>query len=154
MNAAKTAFQPGSQWRSMDASARGQLIHKLSELIDTHKIHLANLESLDNGKPFADSLLDVEMTVNTFKYYAGFADKIHGKTILAGIHIAKYYLNIMQHQFMYIFMFSRWTTFFIYKTSTYRRCWTNNTLELPNFNVSMEVGTSSCIWMYSCIKTR
>lgn len=83
VNAARAAFQPDSEWRTIDASARGQLIYKLSELIDKHKIHLANLESLDNGKPFADSLFDVETTVNTFKYYAGFADKIHGKTILA-----------------------------------------------------------------------
>lgn len=84
VNAAKTAFQSDSEWRKMDASARGQLMYKLSELIDKHKIHLANLESLDNGKPFSDSLLDIQMAVSTLQYYAGFADKIHGKTIPAG----------------------------------------------------------------------
>ncbi|CAH1724574.1 unnamed protein product [Aphis gossypii] len=83
VNAAKTAFQSDSEWRKMDASARGQLMYKLSELIDKHKIHLANLESLDNGKPFSDSLLDIQMAVSTLQYYAGFADKIHGKTIPA-----------------------------------------------------------------------
>jgi len=81
VNAAKAAFQSDSPWRSMDSSARGQLIHKLSELMDEHKTYLANLESLDNGKPFVDSLLDIEMSVSTFRYYSGFADKIHGKTI-------------------------------------------------------------------------
>lgn len=70
----------------MDASARGQLIYKLAELIDKHKTHLAYLESLDNGKPFSDSLLDIGGAVGTLQYYAGFADKIHGKTIPAGIH--------------------------------------------------------------------
>ncbi|KAL5242188.1 hypothetical protein ACI65C_009598 [Semiaphis heraclei] len=83
VNAAKTAFKPDSEWRKMDASARGKLMYRLSELIDKHKIHLANLESLDNGKPFSDSLLDIDMTVSTLQYYAGFADKIHGKTIPA-----------------------------------------------------------------------
>lgn len=68
----------------MDASVRGQLMYKLSELINEHKNYLANLESLDNGKPFGDSLLDVGMAVATLQYYAGFADKIHGKTIPAG----------------------------------------------------------------------
>lgn len=90
VNAAKTAFKPDSEWRKMDASARGKLMYRLSELIDKHKIHLANLESLDNGKPFSDSLLDIDMTVSTLQYYAGFADKIHGKTIPAGIY---YLLN-------------------------------------------------------------
>lgn len=71
----------------MDASARGKLIYKLAELINKHKEHLANLESLDNGKPFSDSLLDIGMAVTTFQYYAGFADKIHGKTIPSGINI-------------------------------------------------------------------
>uniref|UniRef100_A0A2S2PZM6 Aldehyde dehydrogenase n=1 Tax=Sipha flava TaxID=143950 RepID=A0A2S2PZM6_9HEMI len=83
VNAARTAFQPGSEWRSMDASARGKLIYKLSELINQNKYHLANLESLDTGKPFSNSLIEVETTVSFFQYYAGFADKIHGKTIPA-----------------------------------------------------------------------
>jgi len=92
VDAAKNAFKPDSEWRKMDASSRGKLMYKLSELIDKHKIHLANLESLDNGKPFSDSLLDIDMTVSTLQYYAGFADKIHGKTIPAGInYYCKYF---------------------------------------------------------------
>ncbi|XP_025424582.1 retinal dehydrogenase 1-like [Sipha flava] len=83
VKAARAAFQPSSEWRTMDASARGKLIYKLSELIDEHKNYLANLESLDNGKPFGDSLLDIAVSVSTLQYYAGFADKIHGKTIPA-----------------------------------------------------------------------
>ena len=43
---------------------------------------LAALESLDNGKPFAISkAVDVPASIETFRYYAGWADKIHGKTI-------------------------------------------------------------------------
>lgn len=85
VNAAKTAFQPDSEWRTMDSSARGRLMYKLAELINKHKIHLANLESLDSGKPFGDSVLDVSSAVSVLQYYAGYADKIHGKTIPAGI---------------------------------------------------------------------
>ncbi|XP_060879078.1 aldehyde dehydrogenase 1A1-like [Metopolophium dirhodum] len=81
VNAARAAFQPNSEWRTMDASARGKLIYKFSELIEKNKINLANLESLDNGKPYSSSLLDVQLAVSVLQYYAGFADKIHGKTI-------------------------------------------------------------------------
>lgn len=85
VNAARAAFQSNSQWRTMDASARGKLIYKLSELIEKNQTYLANLESLDNGKPFEDSILDIGATVATLQYYAGFADKIHGKTIPTGM---------------------------------------------------------------------
>lgn len=81
VNAARAAFQPNSEWRTMDASARGKLIYKFSELLEKNKINLANLESLDNGKPYSSSLLDVQLAVSILQYYAGFADKIHGKTI-------------------------------------------------------------------------
>lgn len=85
VNAARAAFQSGSEWRTMDASARGKLMYKLAELIEQNKNYLANLESLDNGKPFGDSLFDIGMAISTLQYYAGFADKIHGKTIPAGV---------------------------------------------------------------------
>lgn len=84
VNAARAAFQTGTVWRTMDASARGKLIYYLAELIEKNKIYLANLESLDNGKPFSDSLGDIGAAISTLKYYAGYADKIHGKTISAG----------------------------------------------------------------------
>lgn len=84
VNAARAAFQPNSEWRTMDASARGKLIYRFAELIEENKINLANLESLDNGKPYSSSLLDVQLAVSTLHYYAGFADKIHGKTIPSG----------------------------------------------------------------------
>ncbi|KAE9541035.1 hypothetical protein AGLY_004280 [Aphis glycines] len=81
VNAARAAFQPNSEWRTMNASARGQLIYKFAELLKKNTIDLANLESLDNGKPYNSSVLDVKLAVSILQYYAGFADKIHGKTI-------------------------------------------------------------------------
>ncbi|XP_060854833.1 aldehyde dehydrogenase 1A1-like [Rhopalosiphum padi] len=81
VKAARAAFQPNSEWRTMDASARGRLIYKLAELLEKNQIDLANLESLDNGKAYSNSVLDVQLAVSVLQYYAGFADKIHGKTI-------------------------------------------------------------------------
>lgn len=79
--AAQRAFARGSVWRNLDASARGLLLLKLADLVERDAIQLANLESLDNGKTYADSLLDVGYAVSVFRYYAGYADKIHGKTM-------------------------------------------------------------------------
>lgn len=47
-------------------------------------IHLQSLETIDSGKLFADSVDDMEFTVKCFRYYAGWADKITGKTISSG----------------------------------------------------------------------
>jgi len=81
--AARKAFELGSEWRTMDASARGRLLHKLADAIEAHKEYIASLETLDNGKSINDARGDVQFTVDTFRYYAGYADKIHGKTIPA-----------------------------------------------------------------------
>uniref|UniRef100_A0A1B0DC06 Aldehyde dehydrogenase domain-containing protein n=1 Tax=Phlebotomus papatasi TaxID=29031 RepID=A0A1B0DC06_PHLPP len=81
--AAKKAFARGSEWRNLDASARGRLLNKLADLVARDINTLANLESLDNGKPFGDSVFDINCAIDTFRYYAGWADKIHGNTIPA-----------------------------------------------------------------------
>ena len=79
--AAKTAFY-GSQWREMSARKRGELLYKLADLIENNKEELARLETLDNGKPIAESLnMDLPFVIETYRYYAGWADKIQGKTI-------------------------------------------------------------------------
>ncbi|KAJ8984885.1 hypothetical protein NQ317_002725 [Molorchus minor] len=81
--AAKSAFSRGSEWRSMDASARGKLINKLADLIQRDIEYLAALETLNNGKPYEDSIFDIQGSIDVFKYYAGYCDKIHGNTIPA-----------------------------------------------------------------------
>ncbi|KAF5401220.1 aldehyde dehydrogenase mitochondrial [Paragonimus heterotremus] len=83
--AAKKAFEFGSEWRRMDASGRGQLLHRLADLIERDRVYLASLESLDNGKPFLDAYnADLPLAIKCFRYYAGWADKYHGKTIPIG----------------------------------------------------------------------
>lgn len=81
--AAVKAFELNSEWRRMDASARGRLMHKLADALEANKDYLASLETLDNGKPIAGSIADIEFSASTLRYYAGWADKIHGKTIPA-----------------------------------------------------------------------
>lgn len=79
--AANKAFKLGSEWRTMDASGRGRLINKLADLIEQEQETLIALESMENGKPLCLSRADVGFAVGTLRYYAGFADKIHGDTI-------------------------------------------------------------------------
>ncbi|XP_076311659.1 retinal dehydrogenase 2-like isoform X2 [Tachypleus tridentatus] len=81
VRAAREAFKLGSPWRTMDASARGQLINKFADLIQRDIEYLSSLETLNNGKPYNESLFDMEGAVSTIRYYAGWCDKIHGKTI-------------------------------------------------------------------------
>jgi aldehyde dehydrogenase (NAD+) len=81
VKAARNAFESGS-WPKMNASERGRLMNRLADLIEQHIDELAVLESLDNGKPLRDARhIDLPMTIKCYRYYAGWADKIHGKTI-------------------------------------------------------------------------
>ena len=47
-------------------------------------IYFQSLETLDNGKPFVTAFLEVLFSAHVVRYYAGWADKIHGKTIPVG----------------------------------------------------------------------
>lgn len=81
VQAARRAFE-SKAWRSMGPADRGRLLYKLADLIDKHTEELAALETLDNGKPIRDSLKgDIPATASMYRYYAGWADKIHGKTL-------------------------------------------------------------------------
>ncbi len=83
--AARKAFDdPAGAWQKMPATERGRLLWRLSDLIEQNIDELAELETLDNGKPIFESrYVDLPMVVDVFRYYAGFATKIHGETINA-----------------------------------------------------------------------
>ncbi|KAM9312611.1 retinal dehydrogenase 2 isoform 3-T3 [Gastrophryne carolinensis] len=84
VRAARLAFSLGSVWRRMDASERGRLLDKLADLVERERSFLATLESLDSGKPFLQSYyVDLQGVIKSLRYYAGWADKIHGMTIPA-----------------------------------------------------------------------
>src|SRR6202047_3412289 len=79
--AARAAFEKGP-WRKMTAAQRGNLMYKLADLIEKHADELAQIEALDNGKPYhVARAADLPLTIACYRYYAGWADKIQGKTI-------------------------------------------------------------------------
>lgn len=79
--AARKAFETGP-WPKMSGAERGRILNRLADLIEENKEELAALESLDNGKPVRDSLAaDLPLVIKCYRYYAGWADKYHGKTI-------------------------------------------------------------------------
>jgi aldehyde dehydrogenase (NAD+) len=83
VSAARAAFEDRSgAWRKMSASERGRMIWRLADLVDQHTDELAELETLDNGKPIFESrYVDMPMVVDVLRYYAGWATKIHGETV-------------------------------------------------------------------------
>ena len=81
VKAARKAFESGP-WKKMSAAERGRRINKLADLMEQNLPELAALESLDNGKPLRDSLnADLPLSIKAYRYYAGWCDKTHGKTI-------------------------------------------------------------------------
>ena len=79
--AARAAFDHGP-WRKMQASERGRLLNRLADLIEKNADELAALEALDNGKPVSVAkAVDVAATAGCYRYFAGWADKVQGKTI-------------------------------------------------------------------------
>ena len=79
--AARAAFEKGP-WRKMTAAQRGALMYKLADLIEKNLDELAQLEALDNGKPYSVArAADLPLTIACYRYYAGWADKLQGKTI-------------------------------------------------------------------------
>lgn len=79
--AARAAFETGP-WSKMSGSERARLLHKLADAVEKNADELAALESFDNGKPIRDAkAADIPLVVQCYRYYAGWADKICGKTI-------------------------------------------------------------------------
>jgi acyl-CoA reductase-like NAD-dependent aldehyde dehydrogenase len=81
VHAARAAFEMGP-WSQMSGEERGQLLWKLAELVEQHADELAELETLDNGKPLRLSRKsDVTYSAKHIRYCAGWAGKIEGSTI-------------------------------------------------------------------------
>src|ERR1700690_3283678 len=81
VRAARRAFEEGP-WGRMTPSERGRIIWRIGDLILEHADELAQLESLDNGKPFAVAqAADVPLAADLFHYMAGWATKIAGNSI-------------------------------------------------------------------------
>jgi aldehyde dehydrogenase (NAD+) len=83
VQAARRAFEDrNGPWRKLSASERGRLLWRLADLVEKNIDELAELETLDNGKPLFESrYVDIPMVIDVLRYYAGLATKIHGETV-------------------------------------------------------------------------
>ena len=68
-------------WRELPARRRGLLLYRLADLLEQRSQEIAEVESRNNGKPLFESKIDVAMAIETFRYYAGWADKLTGDTL-------------------------------------------------------------------------
>ena len=94
VKAARNAFENGP-WPRMSAADRGRLLYKLADLIEEHADELAMLEALDNGKPYhVARAADLGLAIATYRYYAGWADKVQGRTI----PVAGNYFTYTRHE--------------------------------------------------------
>lgn len=79
--AARRAFEAKS-WAGLSARERGALLYRLADLIEANAEELAALEVLNNGKPISEVMnADIPLMIKTFRYFAGWADKVYGQTI-------------------------------------------------------------------------
>ena len=79
VRAARTAFEDGP-WATMKPGERSRLIYRIADLMEARAEDLAQIETLDNGKPINYARGDVAASIGAMRYYAGWADKIHGST--------------------------------------------------------------------------
>lgn len=81
VRAARAQFD-GGPWSKMSGAERGKLLYRLAELMERDQAYLAKLETLNLGRPLMEpTVLDVPNAIATVRYFAGWADKIEGRTI-------------------------------------------------------------------------
>src|SRR5262245_48635186 len=78
VKAAQAAFEA---WAGMMPAQRERLLHRLADLMEQHKDELAQLETLDNGKPYRVAYnVEVNVAIGQMRYYAGLPTKLKGET--------------------------------------------------------------------------
>lgn len=80
VRAARTAFDEGD-WGRLTGVERARLMRRLADLIADNAAALAEIETTDNGKLLRETSFQVAALSDWLHYYAGTADKIHGRTI-------------------------------------------------------------------------
>jgi acyl-CoA reductase-like NAD-dependent aldehyde dehydrogenase len=80
VGAARTCFESDG-WQKLEPRQRGRMLARAADLLEARAEEFARLETQQNGKPLFESRIDVAMTVETLRYYAGWADKVTGATL-------------------------------------------------------------------------
>lgn len=94
--ASRKAFDEGP-WPRMSGYERGRILDKIGEIIFEEKERLANLETLDNGKPlFFSTVADIPLSAQHFQYYGGWADKIHGETLTHDAAFGRHFVQTLK----------------------------------------------------------
>jgi acyl-CoA reductase-like NAD-dependent aldehyde dehydrogenase len=75
---AKEAFPA---WRAVEPGERAAQLRELADALDASREDLARTEARNAGKPIADARGEMEMVVETFRYYAGGPERLLGDTI-------------------------------------------------------------------------
>jgi betaine-aldehyde dehydrogenase len=79
VKAARRAFDGG--WRDATAQERGRILLRLADTVRREAKRLAALETLNSGKPLAESEFDINDAATCFEYYGGLATKLHGEVL-------------------------------------------------------------------------
>ncbi|KAL1818424.1 hypothetical protein DCAR_0414590 [Daucus carota subsp. sativus] len=83
VSAARKAFDEGP-WPKMTPYERSRILLRFADLLEKHNDDVAALEAWDSGKPYEQAAnAEIPLVVRLFRYYAGWADKIHGLTVPA-----------------------------------------------------------------------
>ncbi len=81
VQSASTALA-SKEWKRLSPHDRSRLLWRLGDLVEEHADELGELETRNNGKPYFESrAVDMPFVAESFRYFAGLADKIQGATI-------------------------------------------------------------------------
>ncbi len=80
VGAARQCFESDA-WQKLEPRQRGKMLARAADLLEARAQEFAEVETRQNGKPFFESRIDVAMSVETLRYYAGWADKVTGATL-------------------------------------------------------------------------
>eukprot|EP01084_Bolivina_argentea_P051267 94311_1 len=90
VKAARDSFERGS-WSQQSGFQRAKVLHKWADLVEQNLDYFKRLETWDNGKPLTSSAVDYHLVLEYIRYFAGWADKIHGKTLPNNDAIGKFF---------------------------------------------------------------
>jgi len=79
VRAARRAFD--GVWRDTTAQQRGRVLFRIAEEVRARRAELAELETVNCGKPIVEAELDVDDAATCFEYYGGLATKIQGEVV-------------------------------------------------------------------------
>jgi betaine-aldehyde dehydrogenase len=79
VKAARRAFD--EPWRDVTAQERGRVLFRLADAVRKELPRLAEIETLNSGKPLAESEYDLTDVATCFEYYGGLATKLHGEAL-------------------------------------------------------------------------